>query len=115
VAYAYKKSLNDKLMSMKIIELEPHFWELYQESEQLYLAIAIDVSSVVSCWDLALTQIEIETYRNFGRNSIDQLAKKLVKEVFRGNFSNLENRPPPSAAEKQAMQVTFKSWRDSQK
>ena len=114
MAYAYKKSLNDKLMSMKIIELEPHFWELYQESEQLYLAIAIDVSSVVSCWDLALTQIEIEDYQNFGRNSIDQLAKKLVKEVFRGNFSNLENRPA-SAAEKQAMQVTFKSWRDSQK
>jgi len=99
---------------MKIIELEPHFWELYQESEQLYLAIAIDVSSVVSCWDLVLTQMEIEAYQNFGRNSIDQLAKKLVKEVFRGNFSNLENRPA-SAAEKQTMQVTFKSWRDSQK
>jgi len=101
-------------MTMKIIELEPQFWELYQAGEQLYLSIAIDVSSVVSCWDLVLTQAEIEAYQNFGRTALVELTKKLVNDVFHGNFSCLESNLA-SAHQKQAMQVTFKNWQKSQK
>jgi len=47
---------------MNLIEHQPHFWELYQDFERYYLSIAVDMSSVVSCWDLALTQDEILAY-----------------------------------------------------
>ena len=101
-------------MTMKIIELEPQFWELYQQDEHLYLSIAIDVSSVVSCWDMVLTQAEIEAYQNFGRTTLVELTKTLVNDVFRGNFTRLESCLA-SADQKQAMQVTFKNWQKSQR
>ena len=101
-------------MTMKIIELEPQFWELYQQGEQLYLSIAIDVSSVVSCWDMVLTQAEIEAYQNFGRTALVELTKKLVNDVFRGNFSRLESNLA-ATDQKRAMQITFKNWQNNQR
>ena len=52
---------------MKLIEHEAHFWELYKDAEQYYLSIAVDMSSVVSCWDLVLTRDEIFSYKQQGR------------------------------------------------
>lgn len=99
---------------MNLIEHEPHFWELYQDFEHYYFSIAVDMSSVVSCWDLVLTQDEIQAYKQRGRVSIQELAKSMVALAYKGDFSSMESRLA-QPFERQAMQATFKAWRDSQK
>ncbi len=68
------------------------------------------MSSVVSCWDLVLTETEIQNYENMGRDHIDQLAKKLLADVYRGDFSYL-NHHLASTEVTEAMQLAFKTWR----
>ena len=63
---------------MHLIDQQPHFWELYQDDIRYYLSIAIDMSLVVSCWDLELTQEEIQGYEHRGHASIQELAKSMV-------------------------------------
>lgn len=94
---------------MNLIEHEPHFWELYQDNIHYYLSIAVDMSSVVSCWDLVLTQDEILAYKQQGRKSIEELAKFMVASAYKGDFSAMESRPA-SSKEKQAIQAAFKQW-----
>ena len=94
---------------MNLIEHEPHFWELYQDFEHYYLSIAVDMSSVVSCWDLVLTQDEILAYKQYGRKSIEELAKSMVASAYKGDFSAMESRLA-SSKEKQAIQAAFKQW-----
>lgn len=95
---------------MQLIEQEPHFWELYQQQEQYFLSIAVDMSSVVSCWDIQLNSHEISDYKIQGRASIEGLSKQFIDETYRGNFSNLESRKV-SEQEKAAMQVAYQDWR----
>ncbi|MGC3820555.1 hypothetical protein [Acinetobacter sp. G11] len=94
---------------MNLIEHEPHFWELYQDNIHYYLSIAVDMSSVVSCWDLVLTQNEILAYKQQGRKSIEELAKSMVASAYKGDFSAMESRLA-SSKEKQAIQAAFKQW-----
>ena len=94
---------------MNLIEHEPHFWELYQDNIHYYLSIAVDMSSVVSCWDLVLTQDEILAYKQQGRKSIEELAKSMVDSAYKGDFSAMESRLATSK-EKQAIQAAFKQW-----
>ncbi|SPL71522.1 hypothetical protein [Acinetobacter stercoris] len=97
---------------MNLIDQEPHFWELYQHEDQYYLGIAIDMSSVVSCWDIKLTLDEVSAYKIQGRSSIERMTKKFIDETYRGSFSDLESRKV-SDKEKAAMQAAFKLWREN--
>lgn len=99
---------------MNLIAHEPHFWELYQDDIHYYLSIAVDMSSVVSCWDLVLTQEEIQGYEHRGRESIQELAKSLVALAYKGDFSQMERRAV-KPYERQAMQAAFKTLQNSQK
>lgn len=99
---------------MNLIAHESHFWELYQDFEQYYLSIAIDMSSVVSCWDLVLTQQEILYYEHRGRVSIEELAKSMIAAAYKGDFSMMEARLA-KPYERQAMQKAFKNWLDRSK
>ena len=95
---------------MELIEVEPHFWELYRQNEQLFLSIAIDLSSVVCCWDIVLTIEECRNYQLYGRSSIDTLTQQLVQQVYQADYAQLEQRPV-SAKQQQQMQNAFKVWR----
>lgn len=95
---------------MQLIEHEPHFWELYQDDHQYYLGIAVDMSSVVSCWDIFLTAEQIDVYQQQGRESIAVLAKTIVDAVYRGDFSYLHQHQV-SSEQTQAMQTAFQKWR----
>ena len=99
---------------MNLIAFELHFWELYQEDIYYYLSIAVDMSSVVSCWDLVLTNDEIQTYEHRGRAGIDDLAKSIIASAYKGDFSSMESRLA-KPYERNAMQATFKAWQNSQK
>lgn len=98
---------------MDLIEQQPHFWELYQNQDQYYLSIAVDMSSVVSCWDIYLTQAEIQKFQCDGRIVIEELAESIVSETYRGDFSNLEARTISEDIQKE-IQATFKIWRSQQ-
>lgn len=98
---------------MQLIEQEPHFWELYQQDQQYFLGIAVDMSSVVTCWDLVLSADQIQDYQAQGRSSIENIAKCITAAAYKGNFSELE-RNKASAAEQHAMQATYRAWRQSQ-
>lgn len=92
---------------MQMIAYEPHFWELYQQAEEYYLSIAIDMSSVISCWDLVLTPSEILCYQSDGRDFIQKLTAIMVKAVYRGNLEMMEARLA-SPSQQQAMLLAFK-------
>ncbi|MBK0065185.1 MULTISPECIES: hypothetical protein [unclassified Acinetobacter] len=94
---------------MQLIEIEPHFWELYQQDKQFFLSIAIDLSSVVSCWDLILTAEEILLYQTDGREAILTLTEQFVVQVYRGDCTGLEQRMA-SSQQKKMMNNTFKTW-----
>lgn len=98
---------------MNLIEQQPHFWELYQNQDQYYLSIAVDMSSVVSCWDIYLAQVEIQNFLSNGRIVIEELAESIVSETYRGNFSNLEARAVSEDIQKE-IQAAFKIWRSQQ-
>ena len=98
---------------MKLIEIEPHFWELYRQAEQLFLSIAIDLSSVVSCWDIILTQTEVSDYQTIGRDSITSLANQCVVQLYRGDATRLEQHAA-SASQKLEMLTAFKTWQTQQ-
>ena len=98
---------------MYLIEQQAHFWELYQTQDDYYLSIAVDMSSVVSCWDIYLTEVEILAYQNKGRIAIEDLANSIVAETYRGDFSNLAARKVPKEIQQQ-MQTAFKTWRLAQ-
>jgi len=53
---------------MNLIEQQAHFWELYQTQDDYYLSIAVDMSSVVSCWDpwLACSLLDFHKGRGTG-------------------------------------------------
>lgn len=99
---------------MNLIAFEPHFWELYRDDDRYYLSLAIDMSSVVSCWDFALSQEEIQGYEHRGHASIHELAKSLVALAYKGDFSQMECRTV-KPYERQAMQSAFKAWQQRQK
>ena len=98
---------------MRLIDQQPHFWELYQDDSNYYLSIAVDMSSVVSCWDIYLTEVEILAYHNKGRIAIEDLANSIVAETYRGDFSNIAARKVPKEIQQQ-MQTAFKTWRLAQ-
>ena len=95
---------------MNLIEQQPHFWELYQNQDQYYLSIAVDMSSVVSCWNIYLAQVEIQNFLSNGRIVVEELAESIVSETYRGNFSNLEARAVSEDIQKE-IQAAFKIWR----
>lgn len=97
-------------MMLKLIDQQPHFWELYQNQDQYYLSIAVDMSSVVSCWDIQLTDSEAEEFKQQGRVAIEDLTNAIVAETYRGDFSNLEARAVPEQIQ-QEIQTAFKAWR----
>ena len=98
---------------MHLIEQQAHFWELYQTQDDYYLSIAVDMSSVVSCWDIYLTEVEILAYQNKGRIAIEDLANSIVAETYRGDFSNIAARKVSKEIQQQ-MQTAFKIWRFAQ-
>ena len=98
---------------MRLIDQQPHFWELYQDDSNYYLSIAVDMSSVVSCWDIYLTGVEIQAYHNKGRIAIEDLASSIVAETYRGDFSNIAARKVSKEIQQQ-MQTAFKTWRLAQ-
>lgn len=98
---------------MNLIEIEPHFWELYQDQEQLYLSVSVDNSAVTYNWDLHLTAQQTESYQRQGREYIVDWAKQIVAAVFRGDFSFVQTHEA-SSAEKAAILTAFKQWRIAQ-
>ena len=98
---------------MKLIDQQPHFWELYQDNSNYYLSIAVDMSSVVSCWNIALKMNEIQQFQQNGRVIIEELANLIVKETYRGDFSTLASRKVSEQIEQQ-IQTAFKAWRTTQ-
>ena len=98
---------------MTLIEHEPHFWELYQNNEHYYLSVAVDMSSVVSCWDLVLAQSEIDAYQARGRVSIELFAKTIIDAAYKGDFSVID-RHLASEQDKQAMHSSYQAWRANQ-
>lgn len=98
---------------MHLIDQQPHFWELYQDHDHYYLSIAVDLSSVVSCWDVVLDQDEILSYEHRGRTSIESLAKTMVEAAYRGDFSAMESRLA-KPYQRQLMQTAYKTWKTEQ-
>lgn len=97
---------------MKLIQQQPHFWELYQQQDQYYLGFAVDTGDAMHCWHLQLTQQQILAYQEQGRAAIEQLAKDFSHQVYQANFKQLKAQQVDPLTEAK-MQVAFKAWRQT--
>lgn len=99
---------------MKLIDHHAQFWELYCEDAQYFLSIAVDMSSVVSCWDLVLSPEEIHDYQLLGRSQIEHIAKHIITAAYKGDFLPMQSRLA-TPEQKQAMLACYKAWRQQSK
>ncbi len=102
------KRVKVEYIMMKMIEQEVHFWELYQDGTRYYFSIAIDMSSVVSCWYIHLDAEEAVFYQQNGRPFLHDFAQEIVHQTYRGDFSFLEQREVSEQVQK-LMQHAFKA------
>ena len=60
---------------MQLIEIEPHFWELYEDCENIYLNVLINMSAISWEKTICLDEQTIQQYQTQGKGFIDGLAK----------------------------------------
>jgi hypothetical protein len=97
---------------MKLIQQQPHFWELYQAQQQYYLGFAVDTGDAMHCWHLRLTDQQILAYQQQGIAAIQQLAKDFSQQIYQANFKVLQAQQVDLATEEK-MQAAFKTWRQT--
>ena len=52
---------------MRLIEIEPYFWELYEDSENIYLNVLINMSAISWEKTICLDEQTIQQYQTQGK------------------------------------------------
>ncbi|WP_163121152.1 hypothetical protein [Acinetobacter portensis] len=98
---------------MKLIEIEPYFWELYQDESAMYLRIAIHNSFVT--WDksIYLDENAINHYFKEGKLSVDALAKRIESSIIRKDYDRFYSYQIVNKEQKQRMDGAFMAWKNT--
>lgn len=99
---------------MRLIEIEPYFWELYEDSENVYLNILINISAI--SWDktICLDEQTIQLYQTQGKGFIDDLAKRIESSQFRKDYERFYSYPHASKKQKERMLLAFDEYKAKQ-
>ena len=96
---------------MQLIEIEPYFWELYEDSENIYLNICINMSAISWAKTICLDQQTIQQYRTQGKGFIDGLAKRIENSQLRKDYERFYSFPNASAEQKDEMLRSFNKYK----
>ena len=66
---------------MQLIEIEPYFWELYEDSENIYLNVCINMSAVSWAKTICLDKQTIQQYQTQGTVSYTHLTLPTICSV----------------------------------
>lgn len=96
---------------MQLIEIEPHFWELYQDEFGMYLNVLIHNSFVIFGKTICLDNDAISTYIQHGRSSVDALARRIESSMLRKDYDRFYTYKNVSIEQERRMADAFIVWK----
>ena len=99
---------------MQLIEIEPYFWELYEDSENIYLNVLINMSAISWEKTICLDEQTIQQYQTQGKGFIDGLAKRIESSQFRKDYERFYSYPDVSKEQENRMLEAFAAYRNQQ-
>lgn len=97
---------------MKLIEIEPHFWELYQDEFGMYLNVLIHNNFVTYEKSICLDVEASQDFLNQGKLSIDALARRIESSMLRKDYDRFYTYENVSIEQKQSMHDAFIEWKN---
>ena len=107
-----KKSGNIK--RMRLIEIEPYSWELYKDSEGMYLNVLMNMSAISWEKTICLDEQTIQQYQTQGKGFIDGLAKRIESSQFRKDYERFYSYTDASKEQKKEMLQAFNEYKAKQ-
>ncbi|MHA3104728.1 hypothetical protein [Acinetobacter sp. ANC 3791] len=98
---------------MQLIEIKPHYWELYKDDEGIYLNVIINVRITSFEKTIILDKEAIQGYITRGKEFIDGLAKRIESSHFRNDYYRFYSYPDVSKEQNNKMNEAFKLWASS--
>ena len=99
---------------MQLIEIEPYFWELYEDSENIYLNVLINMSAIPWEKTICLDEQTIQQYQTQGKGFIDGLAKRIESSQFRKDYERFYSYTDASKEQKKEMLQAFNEYKAKQ-
>ena len=96
---------------MQLIEIEPYFWELYEDSENIYLNVLINMSAISWEKTICLDEQAIQQYQTQGKSFIDGLAKRIESSQFGTDYERFYSYVDASKEQKKEMLQAFKEYK----
>lgn len=100
---------------MTLIEIEPFSWELYQDSNGLYLNVAINKSAVSWEVSICLDKQAIQDYMDKGREFIAKLAQGVEISQLSKDYAKFYSYQFVSKEQSEKMTEAFFIWNNVQK
>ena len=97
---------------MQLIEIEPYFWELYEDSENIYLNVLINMSAISWEKTICLDEQTIQQYQTQGKGFIDGLAKRIESCQFRKDYEKFFSYPDVSNEQKKRIFEAFNRYKN---
>mgnify|MGYP003414978162 CR=1 FL=1 len=98
---------------MKLIDLELHYWELYEDHEGFYLNIRIFVKWMTIEKCVVLNDDAIENYRSQGKEFIDGLSQRIRSSHYRNDYNRFYPYLEVSKEKKEKISKVFYLWVDN--
>lgn len=97
---------------MQLIEIEPYSWELYKDSDGMYLNVLISMSA--TSWEktICLDEQAIQSYLTQGKGFVDGLAKRIESSQFRKNYERFYSYPDVSKEQEKRMLEAFAMYKN---
>ena len=96
---------------MKLIDIEPYFWELYQDEITMYLSVSIHHSFVTWEKSICLDEEAISNYNKHGKPSIDALAKRIESSEIRKDDERFYAYKSVDKEQRSNMYSAFMHWK----
>lgn len=98
---------------MEVIDHEPQFWFLLQDSTDLLLGVSCEHSFVGYSFLMKLNQEEVDGYRGRGRDRLTELAREInfSAPIARGSSSPYKSRNIQSLRGEEVL-VAVSAWRE---
>lgn len=98
---------------MKLIEIEPYSWELYQDDQGMYLEVKIHKGAVTWEQSFCLDQNSIQDYLNQGKAAIHALERRIESSKIRKDYERFYSFTDVTFLQKQKMREAFRAWKNA--
>lgn len=99
---------------MKLIEIEPFEWELFQDHDGMYLEVQIYNCAVSWSFSICLDQKAQDNYHHEGKVFIHSLARRIESSLLRRDYKRFYTYSEVTKMQREQMHQAFKKWQDSQ-